>query len=47
MSEAPVIPLFFGTHVFLCRPEVKEYQPSIAGNVMWKRIFLENPTPAN
>ncbi len=44
MDEAPVIPLFFGTHVFLCRPEVKEYQLSIAGNVMWKRLFLEGTT---
>jgi hypothetical protein len=46
MNEAPIIPLFFGTHVYLARPEVREYRPSIAGNVIWKRVFLENKAPA-
>lgn len=42
MIEAPMIPLFFGTHVYLARPGVREYQPSVAGNVIWKRVFLEH-----
>lgn len=40
MRQAPVIPLFFGTHVFLCRPEVRKFKPSIAGNVLWKKVSL-------
>ncbi|HUL50944.1 MAG TPA: peptide ABC transporter substrate-binding protein, partial [Candidatus Nitrosotalea sp.] len=47
MNEAPVIPLFFGTHVFLCRPEVKQYRLSIVGNPLWKQIILDNPAVAN
>jgi len=43
MFEAPILPLYFGAHVYLSRTEVKDYQPSIAGNVVWKQVHLTQP----
>ena len=43
MDELPVLPVFFGTHVYLSLPEVKGHRPSVAGNIIWKNVRLELP----
>ncbi|HAV62933.1 MAG TPA: peptide ABC transporter substrate-binding protein [Verrucomicrobiales bacterium] len=40
LEEAPVLPIFFGTHVYLCRPEVQNYAVSSGGVVIHKNIDL-------
>lgn len=40
MAEAPVLPIFFGAHVYLCRPEVKNYAVAPGGVITYKAIDL-------
>ena len=41
MDEAPVVPVFFGTRVFLCHPAVKNWQPALLGIHQYKNVYLE------
>lgn len=40
MQQAPVLPIFFGAHVYLVRPEVKSYQVAPGGIVAYKDVDL-------
>ena len=41
LEEAPIVPLFFGTRVFLCHPAVKNWQPALLGIHQYKDVCLE------
>jgi oligopeptide transport system substrate-binding protein len=41
MDETPVVPVFFGTRVFLCHPAVKNWQPALLGIHQYKNVYLE------
>jgi oligopeptide transport system substrate-binding protein len=41
LDEAPIAPVFFNTRVFLCRPEVKNWHPSLLGLHQYKYVYLE------
>lgn len=41
MDEAPIIPLFFNTRVFLCHPAVRNWQPALLGIHQYKNVYLE------
>jgi oligopeptide transport system substrate-binding protein len=43
MDEMPAIPIFFYTRVFLERPEVKGWYPTILDNHPYKYVYLEAP----
>ncbi len=40
MNEAPVLPIFFGAHVYLARPEVKNYRLAPGGIIAYQRVEL-------
>lgn len=40
IREAPVLPIFFGAHVYLARPEVKNYLVAPGGIIAYKNIDL-------
>lgn len=40
MNEAPVLPIFFGAHVYLARPEVKNYHVAPGGVIAYKHVDL-------
>jgi oligopeptide transport system substrate-binding protein len=41
LDEAPIVPLFFGTRVFLCHPAVKNWRPALLGIHQYKDVYLE------
>ena len=41
LEEAPIVPLFFGTRVFLCHPAVKNWRPALLGIHQYKDVHLE------
>jgi oligopeptide transport system substrate-binding protein len=41
LDEAPVVPVFFGTRVFLCHPAVKNWHPALLGIHQYKDVYLE------
>lgn len=41
LEEAPIVPLFFGTRVFLCHPAVKNWRPALLGIHQYKDVYLE------
>jgi len=45
MREAPVLPLFYGTRTRLIHPAVKEWQPRLLDNRLWKYMDLISPPP--
>ncbi len=40
IAEAPVLPIFFGAHVYLARPEVKNYVVGPGGIIAYKNVEL-------
>lgn len=40
IQQAPVLPIFFGAHVYLVRPEVKNYKVAPGGIVAYKNVDL-------
>jgi len=40
INEAPVLPILFGAHVYLARPEVKNYVVAPGGIIAYKRVEL-------
>lgn len=40
IQEAPVLPVFFGAHVYLARPEAKNYRIAPGGIIAYKEIDL-------
>ncbi|MGA2015717.1 MAG: peptide ABC transporter substrate-binding protein [Opitutaceae bacterium] len=42
LSEAPVIPLYFYTHVFLIRPSVRGWSPTLLDHHPYKDVWLED-----
>ena len=43
INEAPVLPIFFGAHVYLARPEVKGYVVAPGGIIAYKNVELVTP----
>jgi oligopeptide transport system substrate-binding protein len=41
MDETPIVPVFFGTRVFLCHPAVKNWHPALLGIHQYKDVYLE------
>ena len=41
LNEAPIVPVFFGTRVFLCHPAVKNWRPALLGLHQYKDVYLE------
>ena len=46
LKDAPVLPLFYGTRTRLIHPAVKEWQPRLLDNRLWKYMDLISPPPA-
>jgi oligopeptide transport system substrate-binding protein len=42
LTEAPIIPLFHYTHVFLIRPSVRGWNPTWLDHHPYKDVWLEN-----
>jgi len=42
LSEAPIIPLYFYTHVFLIRPSVRGWSPTALDHHPYKDVWLED-----
>jgi oligopeptide transport system substrate-binding protein len=45
MKEAPVLPIFYGTRTRMIHPSVKEWQPRLLDNRLWKYMDLISPPP--
>ncbi|HUI06338.1 MAG TPA: peptide ABC transporter substrate-binding protein [Verrucomicrobiae bacterium] len=43
LDELPIIPIYFYTHVYARRPEVKGWYPTILDNHPYKYVYLEPP----
>jgi oligopeptide transport system substrate-binding protein len=41
LNEAPILPVYFYTHTFLCRPNVKGWYPTILDHHPYKYVRLE------
>ncbi len=41
LAAAPVIPLYYNTHVFLCQPSVKGWLPTLLDHHPYKHVWLE------
>jgi len=41
LDELPIIPIYFYTHVYALRPEVKGWYPTILDNHPYKYVYLE------
>jgi oligopeptide transport system substrate-binding protein len=41
LAEAPVIPLYYNTHVFLLHPSVKGWHPTLLDHHPYKHVWLE------
>ncbi len=41
-DEAPIIPLYFYTHVFAIRPSVKNWNPTLLDHHPYKYVYLQN-----
>jgi oligopeptide transport system substrate-binding protein len=46
LKEAPVIPIYYATRTRLIHPAVKEWQPRLLDNRIWKYMDLVYPPPA-
>jgi oligopeptide transport system substrate-binding protein len=42
LDEAPIVPLFFGTRVFLCHPAVRSWRPALLGVHQCAHVYLQN-----
>jgi oligopeptide transport system substrate-binding protein len=42
LDEAPIVPLFFGTRVFLCHPAVRNWRPALLGVHQCAHVYLQN-----
>jgi oligopeptide transport system substrate-binding protein len=42
MDEMPEIPIYFYTRVYLKRPEVKGWYPTLLDNHPYKYVYLES-----
>ncbi len=42
LTAAPIIPLYYNTHVFLLNPSVKGWHPTILDHHPYKHVWLEN-----
>jgi len=40
LRAAPIAPIFFGTRIYLCRPEVRNWYPSLLGVHQYKNVYL-------
>ncbi|HTT57799.1 MAG TPA: peptide ABC transporter substrate-binding protein [Opitutaceae bacterium] len=40
LRAAPIAPVFFGTRIYLCHPEVKNWYPSLLGVHQYKNVYL-------
>jgi oligopeptide transport system substrate-binding protein len=45
MQEAPVLPIYYGTRTRLIHPAVKNWQPRMLDNRLWKYMDLISPPP--
>ena len=41
LADAPIIPLYFNTHVFLLQPAVKNWHPTLLDHHPYKYVYLE------
>ena len=41
LAAAPIIPLYFNTHVFLVQPSVKGWHPTLLDHHPYKHVWLE------
>ncbi|HUJ43040.1 MAG TPA: peptide ABC transporter substrate-binding protein [Opitutaceae bacterium] len=41
LEDAPIVPVFFNTRVFLCHPAVRNWQPALLGIHQYKYVYLE------
>ena len=46
LNEAPVLPIHYGVRTRLIHPAVKEWQPRLLDNRLWKYMDLISPPPA-
>ena len=46
LEEAPILPVYFYTHAFLIRPNVKGWHPTILDHHPYKHVRLEQPMEA-
>lgn len=46
LKEAPVLPIYYATRTRLIHPAVKEWQPRLLDNRIWKYMDLVYPPPA-
>ena len=42
MDEMPIIPIYFYTRVYLMRPEVRGWYPTVLDNHAYKYVYLES-----
>ncbi len=45
LRDAPVLPLYYGVRTRLIHPSVKEWQPRLLDNRLWKYMDLISPAP--
>ncbi len=41
LDEAPIVPIFFGTRIFLCHPAVRNWRPALLGLHQYKDVYLQ------
>jgi oligopeptide transport system substrate-binding protein len=41
LAEAPIIPLYYNTHVFLKRPSVQGWHPTLLDHHPYKHVWLD------
>jgi oligopeptide transport system substrate-binding protein len=41
LDDAPIVPIFFGTRIYLCHPAVRNWRPALLGLHQYKDVYLQ------